>query len=155
AGLHLSDLVIVRSHAGDRLRVRVDAHVRADKVAVERAVSEAAEASAVDVLRAQNLEMARMLGTLRDREADLAHALDALEAVSRKKDELLAVASHDIRSPLAAAKGALELLEPTLSGLTDDQKHLIGVARRGCDAVVHLVGNLMSTALMEMPDDDG
>jgi signal transduction histidine kinase len=154
-GTHLDEILVGRSRAGDRARVRVDVRSKADRATVERAVAEAAGASAVDVLRAQNLELARMLGALRDREADLAHALDELETVSRKKDELLAVASHDIRSPLAAAKGALDLLEPTLAALTDDQKHLIGVARRGCDAVVHLVGNLMTTALVEMPDDDG
>jgi signal transduction histidine kinase len=148
-------LEVVRSRLGDRLRVRIEVRARADHAAVERAVARAADASAVDVLRAQNLEMARMLGTLRDREADLAHAIDELEAVSREKDELLAVASHDIRSPLAAAKGALDLLEPTLANLTDDQKHLLGVARRGCDAVVHLVGNLMTAALVEMPEDGG
>jgi signal transduction histidine kinase len=155
AGLHLAELDVVRTHESDRARVRIDARFSGSRESVERAVAQAADASAIDVLRAQNLEMARMLGALRDREADLAHALDALEDVSKKKDELLAVASHDLRSPLAAAKGALDLLEPTLAALSDDQKHLLAVARRGCDAAVHLVDNLLSTAIVEQPDDEG
>jgi signal transduction histidine kinase len=77
-----------------------------------------------------------------------------LQELGKKKDELLAIASHDIRSPVAAAKGALELLEPTLTNLTDDQKHLLGVARRAADTVVHLLGNLLSTALLEGEDDE-
>jgi signal transduction histidine kinase len=37
--------------------------------------------------------------------------------------------------------------------MSDDQKHLLGVARRAADSVVHLLGNLMSTALLEREDD--
>lgn len=150
-----------------RYRFLVDISVSADQV--QRAVAETPDASAVEMLREQNLEMARMLGTLRDREAELVRALDEarrnaneatahalhLQEVSKKKDEFLAIASHDIRSPVAAAKGALELLEPTLTNLNDDQKHLLGVARRAADSVVHLLGNLMSAALIEREDDDG
>ena len=153
---------------GNRMRYRflVDAPVRADDV--QRAVAESPDASAIDMLREQNLEMARMLGTLRDREAELVRALDEarrnaneatahalhLQELSKKKDEFLAIASHDVRSPIAAAKGALELLEPTLTNLNDDQKHLLAVARRAADSVVHLLANLMSTALIERADDD-
>jgi signal transduction histidine kinase len=147
----------------------VFARTQVSHEAIKRAIEGAADVSAVELLKEQNLEMARMLGTLRDHEADLARALDEarksaneatanalrLADVSKKKDELLAVASHDIRSPVAAAKGALELLEPTLTGLTDDQRHLLGVARRAADAVVHLLGNLMTTALIEFDDEPG
>lgn len=145
--------------------VPLDRRVAADEV--QRAVAEAPEATAVEMLREQNLEMARMLGTLRDREFELVRALDEarrsaneaaahalhLQELGKKKDELLAIASHDIRSPVAAAKGALELLEPTLKGLNDDQRHLLGVARRAADTVVHLLGNLLSTALLDTDDD--
>ncbi len=152
---------------GDRTRYRFVANVAVRAEDVQRAVAESPDATAVEMLREQNLEMARMLGTLRDREAELVRALDEarrsaneatahalhLQEVSKKKDEILAIASHDIRSPIAAAKGALELLEPTLENLNDDQKHLLGVARRAADSVVHLLANLMSTALIDRDDD--
>jgi signal transduction histidine kinase len=158
---------VSRDNNRTRYRFLVDLPVRADDV--QRAVAESPDATAVEMLREQNLEMARMLGTLRDREAELVRALDEarrnaneatahalhLQELGKKKDEFLAIASHDIRSPVAAAKGALELLEPSLPGLNDDQKHLLGVARRATDSVVHLLGNLMSTALIEgLQDDD-
>ena len=137
---------------------------------IERAVGEMRDSitpSITDFLREQNLEMARMLGALRDHEAELARALEEarrsaneaaahalqLEEISKKKDEMLAVASHDVRAPIAAAKGALELLQPTLVGQSEDQLHLLAVARRGCDAATHLLANLMSTALIELADD--
>jgi len=154
---------------GERVRHRFIADLPVNADAVQRAVAETPDATAVEMLREQNLEMARMLGTLRDREAELVRALDEarrgqneatahalhLQEVSKKKDEFLAIASHDLRAPVAAAKGALELLEPTLTTLNDDQKHLLGVARRAADSVVHLLGNLMSAALLEREDDDG
>lgn len=157
---------VQRDRERTRYRFIVDSRAPADEV--QRAVAEAPEATAVELLREQNLEMARMLGTLRDREFELVRALDEarrsaneatahalhLQELGKKKDELLAIASHDIRSPIAAAKGALELLEPTLTGLDDDQKHLLGVARRAADTVVHLLGNLLSTALLEGDDDE-
>jgi signal transduction histidine kinase len=160
------DVAVVHSGERTRLRLEVAAHPSRDEL--QRALAEAPEATAVDILEAQNLEMARMLGTLRDHEAELALALEEarltadeataralrLEELCKRKDELLAVASHDLRSPVAAARGALDLLEPTLPALAEDQKHLLAVARRGCDSVVHLIGNLLSAALMELDDDD-
>jgi len=157
---------VQRERERTRYRFVVESRAAADEV--QRAVAEAPEATAVELLREQNLEMARMLGTLRDREFELVRALDEarrnaneatahalhLRELGKRKDELLAIASHDIRSPIAAAKGALELLEPTLTNLNDDQKHLLGVARRAADTVVHLLGNLLSTALLEGDDDE-
>lgn len=156
---------VVRDDSRTRYRFVADLPVRADEV--QRAVAESPDATAVEMLREQNLEMARMLGTLRDREAELIRALQEAQSsaneatahavrvqeLSKKKDELLAIASHDIRSPVAAAKGALELLEPTLKDMNDDQRHLLGVARRAADSVVHLLANLLSTALIEREDD--
>jgi signal transduction histidine kinase len=152
--------------SGDRCRHRCVADLRCRADDVRRAV-EAFEAT-LESAKEQDLEIARMLAAARDREEDLVRALDdarrreseataqalRLQDLSKKKDELLAIASHDIRSPVAAGRGALELLEPTLPGLTDDQKHLIGVARRAADSVTHLLGNLLSTALLERGDDD-
>lgn len=128
-----------------RPRVRLTAALPSSSV--ERAAIERALGDAVPSPGA--LRLARACAALRDREDELRAALDAAAEESRKKDELLAVAAHDIRSPVAAAKGALELVEPTLEGLSDDQRHLFGVARRGCDAVVHLAGNLLVSALVD------
>lgn len=157
---------VQRDRERTRYRFAVQSATAAD--AIQRAVADAPETTAVEMLREQNLEMARMLGTLRDREFELVRALDEarrnaneatahalhLKELGKKKDELLAIASHDIRSPIAAAKGALELLEPTLTGLDADQTHLLGVARRAADTVVHLLGNLLSSALLGTDDDD-
>jgi signal transduction histidine kinase len=161
------ELVISVTSERGRARVRMVVASDAQRAAIERALARVPESTAAALLEAQNQDLAQMLATLREREAELSRALEesrrsaneAAEAafklaeLGRKKDELLAIASHDIRSPVAAAKGALELLEPSFTNLTDDQRHLLGVARRACDAVVHLVGNLMSSALLDVEDE--
>jgi signal transduction histidine kinase len=160
-------IAVVRERAAPQLRITLATH--APRAALERALSSAWVTGPADQLAARAFMLARRLAELRDREVELAAALEEtrrqaeeseeaalrLAEVGRRKDEMLAVASHDVRSPVAAAKGALELLEPMLTELTDDQRHLLHVARRACDAVVHLAGNLLTSALIDVDDDDG
>lgn len=161
------ELLVVREPGGARARVTLATN--APRAALEQALSSACRAASADELAARAWMLGQRLATLREREAALGAALEEtkrhaeeteaaamrLAEVGRKKDELLAVASHDVRSPVAAAKGALELLEPMLTELTDDQRHLLHVARRACDAVVHLAGNLLSVALVGLEDEEG
>jgi signal transduction histidine kinase len=163
------ELAIAVFRAPGLVRVQLTLATRAPRAAIERALSMACEAAAAETHAARTFALARQLAAARDRETELAAALEEmrrraeeaegaaqrLAEVGRKKDEMLAVASHDVRSPVAAAKGALELLEPMLTELTDDQRHLLHVARRACDAVVHLAGNLLTTALIDVEDDEG
>ncbi len=164
------DLEVVRERVRDRglASLRVSTETRASVEAVERALSTALKAEGAAAVE-ESLSLGRALAAQRARELELSAALEEarrradaaegaalrLAAQARKQDELLAVAAHDVRSPVAAAKGALELLEPMLTTLTDDQRHLLHVARRACDAVVHLSSNLLATALVELEDDDG
>jgi signal transduction histidine kinase len=62
---------------------------------------------------------------------------------------VLAIVSHDIRSPLAAVKGALALLQGSLGPLDEDQRRLNGIANRAGDAIVELVSNVLTSALID------
>lgn len=121
------------------------------------------DATAIELLREQNREMARLLADLRAREEELASALERarraaneaaenalrLSELARRKDEVLAIVSHDIRSPLAAVKGALSMLQGSLGHLDEDQKRLIAIANRAGDAIVELVSNVLTSALID------
>ena len=82
-------------------------------------------------------------------------ARSRLQEVMRQKDEILALASHDMRTPIACLHGALDLLGPTLGNLSEDQRHLVGVVRRAADTISLLVGNLlaMTSVGAELGDD--
>jgi signal transduction histidine kinase len=121
------------------------------------------DATAIELLREQNREMARLLSELRAREEELASALERarqaaneaaenslrLSELARRKDEVLAIVSHDIRSPLAAVKGALSMLQGSLDHLDEDQTRLLGIANRAGDAIVELVSNVLTSALID------
>jgi signal transduction histidine kinase len=121
------------------------------------------DATAIELLREQNREMARLLSDLRAREEELASALEhartaaneaaesalRLQELAKRKDEVLAIVSHDIRSPLAAVRGALSMLQGSLDHLDDDQKRLIAIANRAGDNIVELVSNVLTSALID------
>ena len=71
-------------------------------------------------------------------------AEDKLKEAMDMKDRFVSMASHEIRSPLAAIQGAIDLIGDGLLGpLTPDQKHWIGVAK---DYIVRL--NRISTDIL-------
>lgn len=62
-------------------------------------------------LHAQNEELQRHAELLRARDARLRELVDALGLADRRKDEFLAVLSHELRNPLAPIVNALAVLE--------------------------------------------
>jgi len=107
---------------------------------------------ALESLSASELELRESLAR---GERLAAEARSRLQEVMRQKDEILALASHDMRTPIACLHGALDLLGPTLGNLSEDQRHLLGIVRRAADTISLLVGNLlaMTSAGAELGDD--
>lgn len=81
----------------------------------------------------------------------LHHETTKERQAERLKDEFVALASHELRTPLTSVCGYLELLveEGEDAAFTDDQAHLIGVARRNADRLADLVGDLILYAKAE------
>jgi PAS domain S-box-containing protein len=75
---------------------------------------------------------------LREREAQLADA-------DRRKDEFLAVLSHELRNPLAPLTNVLRLLERS-GRIGDDERDLIAVAERQRARLMALVDDLLEIA---------
>lgn len=61
---------------------------------------------------------------------------------------LLSTVAHELRSPLTAVKGVLELLEMS-DGLNDKQQEYVGVAGARTDALIGLIADLLDASLLE------
>lgn len=66
------------------------------------------------------------------------------------KQAFVAMVSHDLRSPLAAIHGALELVERGLYGeISEKGKKRLSTAQAECDRLLSLVGELLDIEKME------
>jgi two-component system, sensor histidine kinase len=89
-------------------------------------------------LREAHALLARADEQLRDREAQAA-ARRAAEQESRRKDEFVAMLSHELRNPLWAAANALAVLRAARHGLDPE----LAIAERQIGHLTHLVGDLL------------
>jgi signal transduction histidine kinase len=64
-----------------------------------------------ETLAAANADLAQANRALKDEVAERIRAQEALEAADRRKDDFLAMLSHELRNPLAAIQGAIELMQ--------------------------------------------
>jgi signal transduction histidine kinase len=95
---------------------------------------------------AANLELARMRRDAADRE----RRAESAEAASRAKGELLTNLSHELRTPINATLGYLELIELGLRGaVTPGQREDIGRIRRSQRHLLGLVDNILTFSRLE------
>ena len=101
---------------------------------------------------------ARVGNALEQRElsAEAAQA-GPLAEVDRTRTALLAAVSHDLRTPLAAAKAAVSsLADPEISWSAADYRELLATADESIDRLITLVHNLLDTSRLQagaMPVD--
>ncbi len=91
-------------------------------------------------LREAHARLARADEQLRDRDAEAA-ARRAAEEASRRKDEFVAMLSHELRNPLWAAANALAMLRTARPGLGSGPE--LAIAERQIGHLTHLVGDLL------------
>lgn len=70
--------------------------------------------------------------------------------VARMKDEFVGMISRELRTPLSAIIGFLDLLQnDPAQQLTDDQQEFVGIIERNAQRLLNLVGDLLFTAQVE------
>jgi signal transduction histidine kinase len=91
---------------------------------------------------AMAIDNARLYREAREMEEALRSRAEQLAAANREKDEFLAVVAHELRGPLAALRGSLEVLrvyQPEASPAEASQ----GIMARQLDALARLVDDLL------------
>ncbi len=92
----------------------------------------------------------RLSQTLREAEARAARERERIqeaERIGREKDEILAVIAHELRTPIAAARGSVDLAVRSLSrGRVDRVEPLLGTTRQALDRLSRLTGDLVEAS---------
>ena len=69
--------------------------------------------------------------------------------LERAKSEFVAMASHELRSPLTSIKGFVELLERSPENMSPRQREFVDIILRSTDRLVDLVNDLLDVARIE------
>jgi signal transduction histidine kinase len=82
---------------------------------------------------------------------DLQTAHQRLQELDQLKDQFMVTASHELRTPLTAVQGYIELLAQFDEQLPGEQRRdFLQKARRGCEELVVLLGNVMDASRLEV-----
>ena len=82
--------------------------------------------------------------------SELREALKQAQESERLKNHFLMTASHELRTPLTAVQGYLELLGSFGDVIDEDLKaRFLNNARRACEELVLLLGNVMDTSRID------
>ena len=95
----------------------------------------------------QRFEKEGLLRELRQREADIAEALEQAQSASRAKSKFLATASHDLRQPLQALRLFTEALQETAK--EKEPLRLAGQIGKSVDALVDMFDDLLDVSRLE------
>jgi signal transduction histidine kinase len=80
---------------------------------------------------------------------------ESAERVGREKDEILVVIAHELRTPIAAARGSVDLAVRSLSrGNTERLQPLLGNTRAALDRLSRLTGDLVEASRGAPPPVD-
>jgi len=78
------------------------------------------------------------------------HDISREKEIDRMKSEFIAVASHELRTPMTSIKGSVDLVLCGFAGeITQDTQELLEIARKSCDRLVRLVNDILDLAKIE------
>jgi signal transduction histidine kinase len=77
------------------------------------------------------------------------HDMSERARLERAKSEFVAMASHELRSPLTSIKGFVELLDRSSENMSERQREFVDIILRSTDRLVDLVNDLLDVARIE------
>lgn len=103
---------------------------------------EIAVLSSAAPLKAQNGSLLGSVEIIRD--------ISALRALEQEKEDFVSMLSHDLKSPITAIVGSLDLVrEGRLGPVTPDQKEFLVSAVDSCDEMVEMIDTLLDVHKFE------
>jgi len=101
----------------------------------------------VDELEALARELEQRV---KDRTSELDIANRHLRELNKRKDEMVAIASHDLRSPLSGLLMVIDLMQKKdLSANPERRVYLLDVARKATDRMIAMVNDLLDASRIE------
>ncbi len=78
------------------------------------------------------------------------HDISREKAIDRMKSEFIAVASHELRTPMTSIKGSVDLILSGFAGETSpEMQELLEIAQKSCDRLVRLVNDILDLSKIE------
>jgi len=95
-------------------------------------------------------------GPLRDGSGRIIGRLFAFHDISREKEidrmksEFIAVASHELRTPMTSIKGSVDLVLSGFAGeISTDTQELLEIAKKSCDRLIRLINDILDLSKIE------
>ena len=101
-------------------------------------------------VRARLERLAAELEDLRGSYEALSEANEKLKTLDKLKSNFLAMASHELRTPISIIKGYNRmLLDEACGPLSDDQRQLLSECRDGCDRMIRMIDSMLDLSKIE------
>jgi PAS domain S-box-containing protein len=131
--------VPVTSRSGDTFGTLLLGHTEPERFTADHARLATSIASQAAVA----LENAQLYKTVREQKEQLEAAFELASVADRRKDEFIAMLSHELRNPLAPISTALELMELKAGGDTRRERDVV---RRQVDHMSRLIDDLLDVS---------
>ncbi len=80
----------------------------------------------------------------------IARDISALKNLEREKDDFVSMLSHDLKSPITAVVGSIDLVREARLGMVNvEQKEYLESAIESCDEMVEMIDNLLDVHKLE------
>ena len=78
------------------------------------------------------------------------HDMRREREIDRMKSEFIAVASHELRTPMTSIKGSVDLILSGYAGdISTDTQELLEIAQKNCDRLIRLINDILDLAKIE------
>jgi len=78
------------------------------------------------------------------------HDISREKAVDQMKTEFIAVASHELRTPMTSIKGSVDLILSGFAGdISAETQELLEIAKKSCDRLIRLINDILDLSKIE------
>ena len=78
------------------------------------------------------------------------HDMSREREIDRMKTEFIAIASHELRTPMTSIKGSVDLILSGFAGdITADSQELLEIAQKSCDRLIRLINDILDLSKIE------
>ncbi len=101
-------------------------------------------------LRARLDRLSAELEELRSSHRSLAESNEKLKSIDKLKSNFLAVASHELRTPISIIKGYNRmLLDEACGPISEDQRQLLTECKDGCERMIRMIDSMLDLSKIE------